>query len=92
MGDWGKGKKCCARVIFLGITLTFQKDTIWYVSISVISYLHVLALFGFCTLILDLMRNLYIYNACIYIHSISLTGVDGAAGGQILSPRLFITQ
>ena len=26
------------------------------------------------------------------IHSILLTGVDGAAGGQILSPRLFITQ
>ena len=24
---------------------------------------------GFCTLIFDLMRNLYIYNACIYIHS-----------------------
>ena len=40
----------------------------------------------------DLMRNLYIYNACIYIYSISLTGMDGAAGGQILSPRLFITQ
>ena len=45
-----------------------------------------------CTLIFDLMRNLYIYNACIYIYSILLTGMDGAAGGQILSPRLFITQ
>ena len=33
------------------------------------------------------MRNLYIYNACIYIHSTLLTGVDGAAGGQILSAR-----
>ena len=25
---------------------------------------------GYRTLIVDLMRNLYIYNACIYIHSI----------------------
>ena len=40
---------------------------------------------GYCTLIFDLMRNLYIYNACIYIYSILLTGMDGAAGGQILS-------
>ena len=36
--------------------------------------------------------NLYIYRACIYIYSIVLSGMDGAAGGQILSPRLFITQ
>ena len=43
-------------------------------------------------MIFDLMRNLYIYNACIYSYSILLTGMDGAAGGQILSPRLFITQ
>ena len=42
--------------------------------------------------IVDLMRNLYICGACIYIYSILLTGMDGAAGGQILSPRLFITQ
>ena len=47
---------------------------------------------GFCTLIFDLMGNLYIYIACIYIHSILLTGMDGAAGGQILSLRLFIIQ
>ena len=26
----------------------------------------------FCTLIFDLMRNFYIYNACIYIHSIDV--------------------
>ena len=32
------------------------------------------------------------YKAYIYIHSILLTGMDGAADGQILSPRLFITQ
>ena len=42
--------------------------------------------------IFDLMKNLYIYIACIYIYSILLTGMDGAAGGQILSARLFITQ
>ena len=40
--------------------------------------------------VLELMRNLYIYNVCMYISSILSTGVDGAAGGQILSPRLFI--
>ena len=62
-------------------------------DINILSILHYLGSpLGFCTLIFDLMRNLYIYNACIYFHSILLTGVDGAAGGQILSPRLFITQ
>ena len=30
--------------------------------------------------------------ACMYIFSILLIGMNGAAGGQILSPRLFITQ
>ena len=35
---------------------------------------------------------MFIMHAYYYIYSISLTGMDGAAGGQILSPRLFITQ
>ena len=39
-----------------------------------------------------MLTYLYIYKACIYIYSILLTGVDGAAGGQILSPRLFMPQ
>ena len=29
----------------------------------------------YCTLIFDLMRNLYIYNACIYIYSIYINGL-----------------
>ena len=37
---------------------------------------------SYCTLIFDLMGNLYIYNACIYIHSILITGSDDTAGGQ----------
>ena len=32
--DWGGGVKICAT--FLGITLTYNKDTILYMSISVI--------------------------------------------------------
>ena len=40
-------------------------------DINILSILHYLGSpLGFCTLIFDLMRNLYIYNACIYIHSI----------------------
>ena len=39
-----------------------------------------------------LIYIIYIYKAYIYIYSILLTGVDDAAGGQILSPRLFTTQ
>ena len=40
-------------------------------DIGILSILHYLGSpLGFCTLIFDLMRNLYIYNACIYIHSI----------------------
>ena len=31
-----------------------------------------------CTLIFDLMRNIYIYNACIYVY-ILMTGKDSAA-------------
>ena len=51
-------------------------------DINILSILHYLGSpLGFCTLIFDLMRNLHIYNACIYIHYISLTGVDGAGGG-----------
>ena len=62
-------------------------------DINILSILHCLGSpLSLCTLIFDLMMNLYIHNACIYIHSILLTGMDGAAGGQILSPRLFITQ
>ena len=32
----------------------------------------ILSPLGFCMLIFDLMRNLYIYNPCIYIHSICI--------------------
>ena len=40
-------------------------------DINILSILHYLGSpLGFCTLIFDLMRNLNIYNACIYIHSI----------------------
>ena len=40
-------------------------------DINIFSILHYLGSpLGFCTLIFDIMRNLYIYNACIYIHSI----------------------
>ena len=68
-------------------------STTTHLDINILSILHHLGSpLGLCTLIFDLMRNLYIFNACIYIYSILLTGMDGAAGGQILSPRLFITQ
>ena len=74
-------------------TQIYTDGSLLKLDINILSILHYLGSpLGFCTLIFDLMRNLYIYNACIYIHSILLTGVDGAAGGQILSPRLFITQ
>ena len=44
-------------------------------DINILSILHYLGSpLGFCTLIFDLMRNLHIYNACTYIHSILLTG------------------
>ena len=40
-------------------------------DINILSILHYFGSpLGFCTLIFDLMRNLYSYNACIYIHSI----------------------
>ena len=42
-------------------------------DINILSILHNLGSpLGFCTLIFYLMRNLYNYNACIYIHSILL--------------------
>ena len=75
------------------LTLSGAPSTTSHLDINILSILHHLGSpLGLCTLIFDLMRNLYIYNACIYIYSILLTGKDGAAGGQILSPRLFITQ
>ena len=38
----------------------------------ILSILHYLGSpHSYCTLIFDLMRNLYIYNACVYIHSIN---------------------
>ena len=67
--------------------------TSFHLDYNILYNLHCLGSpLGYCTLIFDLTRNLYIYNACIYIYSILLTGMDGAAGRQILSPRLFITQ
>ena len=55
-------------------------------DIKILSILHYLrSPLGFCTLIFALMRNLYIYNKCIYIHSIHailITASDGSAGGQ----------
>ena len=41
-----------------------------------------------CIVLLDTMRNLYIYNACIYIHYILITGSDGGCGGQAC-PRAY---
>ena len=42
-------------------------------DINILSNLHYLGSpLGYCKLIFDLMRNLYIYNACIYIYSICL--------------------
>ena len=74
-------------------TSHFGYNTSFHLDYNILSNLHYLGSpLGYCTVIFDLMRNLYIYNACVYIYSILLTGMDGAAGGQILFPRLFITQ
>ena len=45
-------------------------------DITILSILHLGSPLGFCTLIFDLMRNLYISNACIYIHSIPSCSLD----------------
>ena len=41
-------------------------------------------LYNYCTLIFDLMRNLYIYNACIYIHSITGNGTLIGASANVV--------
>ena len=49
--------------------------TSFHLDYNILYNLHCLGSpLGYCTLIFDLMRNLYIYNACIYIYSILLTG------------------
>ena len=47
-------------------------------DINILSILHYLGSpLGYCTLIFDLMRNLYIYNACKYIYYILNTRLRG---------------
>ena len=49
-------------------TLSGAPSTTSYLDINILSILHYLGSpLGLCTLIFDLMRNLYIYNACTYI-------------------------
>ena len=56
-------------------TLSGAPSTTSHLDINILSILHYLgSLLGLCTLIFDLMRNLYIYNACtcilIYIYTL----------------------
>ena len=52
-------------------TSHFGYNTSFHLDYNILSNLHCLGSpFGYCTLIFDLMRNLYIYNACIHIYSI----------------------
>ena len=54
-----------------GTTSHFGYNTSFHLDYNILSNLHYLGSpLGFCTLIFDLMRNLYIYKACIYIYSI----------------------
>ena len=49
----------------------FGYNTSFHLDYNILSNLHCLGSpLGYCTLIFDLMRNLYIYNACIHIYSI----------------------
>ena len=53
-------------------TSHFGYNTSFHLDYNILSNLHYLGSpLGFCTLIFDLMRNLYIYKACIYIYSIT---------------------
>ena len=52
-------------------TSHFGYNTSFHLDYNIFSNLHCLGSpLGYCTLIFDLMRNLYIYNACILIYSI----------------------
>ena len=52
-------------------TSHFGYNTSFHLDYNILSKLHCLGSpLGYCTLIFDLMRKLYIYNACIHIYSI----------------------
>ena len=52
-------------------TSHFGYNTSFHLDYNILSNLHCLGSpLGYCTLIFDLMRNLYIYNACVHIYSI----------------------
>ena len=52
-------------------TSHFGYNTSFHLDYNILSNLHYLGSpLGYCTLTFDLMRNLYIYNACIHIYSI----------------------
>ena len=51
-------------------TSHFGYNTSFHLDYNILSNLHYLGSpLGYCTLIFDLMRNIYIYKACIYIYS-----------------------
>ena len=52
-------------------TSHFGYNTSFHLDYNILSNLHyLLSPLGYCKVIFDLTRNLYIYNACIYIYSI----------------------
>ena len=54
-------------------TSHFGYTTSFHLDYNILSNLHYLGSpLGYCTLIFDLIRNLYIYNACKYIYSMAI--------------------
>ena len=65
------------------LTLSGAPSTTSHLDINNLSIVHYLGSpLGYCTLIFDLMRNLYLYNACIYIYSISPPGAGACSHGH----------
>ena len=66
-------------------TLSGAPCTPSHFDINILSILHYLGSpLGLCTLNFDLMRNLYIYNACTYILLLAVEASDAAAGSVLL--------
>ena len=57
-------------VLFLYCSLLIDDNDIFNLFYHILHIKHFICQFSLQSEIFDLMRNLYIYNACIYIHSI----------------------
>ena len=82
---WQRWVSCMRQGMF---TLSGAPSTTSHFDINILSILHYLGSpLGLCTLIFDLMRKLYIYNACTYI--LLLKDASAWFDTDVINLRLF---